>query len=325
MALKRTARLQIPCAPDKSGNVIERENTGRVSPYPGNLDFHNAHTNYPEQHCGQGSDSLKSDGQKWVCLLQDRSLEVFDTPTSHLLLDRILLGHAIRIAPGGTQVFVQTVAGNRIEMRHSEWSEMDKWAKAISTLKRRAEPNPNRGNRKGIPDERQLHKETAVLSAPAGNQGSPVESKSRDPMQNAQPQHNSDNDPGCNVLQEIAGSNLSDDEYDPEEDATQSEEPTKQNDSAYILKSNDAADVLDRRNANQGASSCVTSVKITESDQPFASSSSQKGAPFHRVFIQFNEGAFTLRDRTLLKSFFSRYGEVTDVYLPQTNRKVSTR
>lgn len=280
------------------------------------------HKNYPEDHGvnGQGSDSLKSGGQKWVCLFQDRSLEVFDTPTSQVVLDRILLGHAIRIAPGGTQIFVQTEAGNRIEMRHSERSEMDKWAQSLSTLKKQAEPNPNRG--KGFPDERKI-KKNAVSIAPTGHQGSPVELKSGDPIQNDQQLQNSDSDPGCNVLQEIAGSNLSDDEYDPEEDATKSEEPAKQDYSASVFKGGDT-DVLHRRNANQAASSSIESVKCTESDQPSASSSSQKAAPFHRIFIQFNEGAFKLRDRPLLKSFFSRYGEVIDVYLPQTNRKVRT-
>ncbi len=282
--------------------------------------IHTTHKN--SEQFGQGSDSLKSGDQKWVCLLQDRSLEIFDTPTSQVFLDRILLGHAVRIAPGGTQVFVQTVAGHRIEMRHSEPSEMDKWAKALSTLKRRAEPNLDRRKRKGISEDAQKSKESAVSIAPIDSQ----DSKLGSPFHIAQPLQNSDNGPECNVLQEIAGSNLSDDEYDPEEDATQPEEPTKQHEPTSTITRNNA-DISESRNFNQAPSSCSMplGVKCTESDQPFASSSSQKGAPFHRAFIQFNEGVFSLRDRALLKSFFSRYGEVTDVYLPQTNRKVSAR
>jgi hypothetical protein len=257
-----------------------------------------------------------------VCLLQNRSLEVFDSPTSQLLVDRILLGNAIRIAPGGTQVFVQTEAGNRIEMRHNEPSEMEKWAKSLSTIKRLAEPNLDCRKRKGIPDDRQQSKENLGLIAPIDEQGAPVELKLGASLEIAQPLNNSDNGPECNVLQEIAGSNLSDDEYDPEEDAAQPEEPSKQQDPTSAITENDA-DFPESKNSNLAPTSrnFPLSAKCTESDH--TSTSSQKGAPFHRVFIQFNEGAFTLRDRPLLKSFFWRYGEVTDVYLPQTNRKVN--
>ncbi len=258
-----------------------------------------------------------------MCLLQDRSLKVFDTPESQVLIDRILLGHAIRIAPGGTQVFVQTLTGHRIEMRHSELSEIEKWANALSALKRRAEPTLDSGKRKRILDKYQKSEETATSSAPLDNLGSHEELKTATQSQKAQMLQNTDNDPGCNVLQEIAGSNLSDDEYDPEEDAAQPEEPKNQNDSASVFQKNDV-DAPERKNVNQPPSLC-TSVKFSEPDQSSAPFSSQKGAPFYRVFIQFTEGAFNLRDRTLLKSFFRRYGEVTDVYLPQTNRKVKTR
>lgn len=264
---------------------------------------------------------MKSVAQKWVCLLPDRSLAIYDSPTTQILLDRISLGHAIRIAPGGTHLFVQTVAGNRIEMRYSEPSEMDKWTKALSTLKRRTELNIEgkiRKNSQRIPD----HDKKSKAAASSAFQDAPVEVKIR---QDLHPLQKSDNDSACNVLHEIAGSNLSDDEYDPEEDAAQPDLSKQLHDSISVLKGTDVG-VREDEHANQAPSSGKSqlSLKRAETEPPFASSSSQGGAQFHRAFIQFNEGVFALQDRTMLKSFFGRYGEVTDVYLPQTNRKVNT-
>ena len=216
---------------------------------------------------------------------------------------------------------MQTVAGNRIEMRHGEPSEMDKWTKALSTLKRCTEPTIEgkiRKNSQRIPDNYKKSKaaaSSAILDAA-------VEVKIG---QDLHPLQKSDNDSACNVLHEIAGSNLSDDEYDPEEDAAvQPEQPKMQHDSISVFTGNNVG-FPENKHANAPPfGNLQLSLKRAERDPPFASSSSQSGAQFHRAFIQFNEGAFALKDRTLLKSFFGRYGEVTDVYLPQTNRKVNT-
>jgi hypothetical protein len=135
-----------------------------------------------------------------------------------------------------------------------------------------------------------------------------------------------------NVLREIAGSNLSDDEYDPVEtpDSPRSNHPPGQNvaqasalPSFGIAKSEKV--ITGRRVTNEDYQRPLEHRSNFSIKDKYASqhTSARPSAPTdHRVCIHFENGGFQMWDRPALASFFSRHGDVVDVFLPQSCQKV---
>jgi hypothetical protein len=275
----------------------------------------------------QGTDALQVAARKWARLLHNRNLELYDSQTSRVVFDSLALGDAVRIAPGRTLFYVSTVSGQRVELGHSEPAEVEKWVKALSICNKRSEYPHVDKKRKRIPneyDELGISAKKTTLQSNAEEEQRSIVNSSSSAKENSHDAEigtdDSDSD-SHNVLQEIAGSNLSEDEYDPEEDTIELELSRQQAD----FKSNpfDADIQQEIESAHQGSEESSTH-SCPPSQHPTAANTVQTNGPsLPRAFINFDDGAFTLRDRPALRFFFERYGEVVDVYLPSFNRKVN--
>ena len=313
----------------------------------------------------QGLDSSKTDSPKWVRLQHDRTLLLYDTPSSNTLIDEVKLGEAVRIAPGGTLFYVQTIAGVRVELKHNDATEVQKWVRALSQCKNHAADRTQVLKRKhnmlgGQTAESNNKSLCSGINDPSSTAGSQLletslsclkqesKSKSSHPATNDLSESAAsqlletsvssptvrdaiDSNGECNVLQEIAGSNLSEDEYDPEEDTVPAEiarsradgvEPTFYEQRNIMNPPPHCDEVLDSH--RQQALNAVRAPLPTSTPDAVRAPlpTSTPSAPRHRAFLNFDEGAFLLHDRPRLKLFFERYGEVVDVYLPSYNRKV---
>ena len=236
---------------------------------------------------------------------------------------------------------MSSASGQRIELRHTESAEIEKWAKTLSACKKSSQ-NISEDRKRKRPLESSHKPETSNKVSREQEKLTSVGSESPQTKSQAA---DDDIDDGSNLLKDIAGSNLSEDEYDPEED-TMEQERSRQKELS-LLKSEPVEEFkegisVDNTSKDGGANEVRTSKDTDESGSRFERHDSYayssvvhagpvadgvntvqpNGPPWYRAFIQFDEGSFQLRDRPALKYYFEKYGEVVDVFLPSTNRKV---
>lgn len=277
----------------------------------------------------QGTNALQIAAKKWARLLNNRTLELYDSQSSTVVFDSLDLGDAVRIAPGRTLFYVSTTSGQRVELGHSEPEEINRWVRALSECRKRSENFQEDRKRKRIESE-DLQKPEASMKN--GSRHSENEAQSVVNSSSTQENHqnigiDANGADACNVLQEIAGSNLSEDEYDPEEDSMELERARQQ--TMVAARSNDTdiqSDIkFDENVDRQPRETRTNSSTPVPEHSPTVNTARENAPSWPRAFISFDDGAFTLRDRPALKVFFERYGEVVDVYLPSFNRKVIER